>query len=324
MTFDAKDFTQTSLPRRTNIANANGVILPVTGAGTVTLTPTLQLPNTLLVPSLSHKLLSEELKWMDLDWPSLFEAHVEPMQSVRVPQAPEHQAVSHEVPQAPEHQAVSHEVSHEEENQAVNHDEALVPIPSKKAGDVLILLHVEIGLNDLESEHKEPTSEDPHKFQNPDTKQVIEKHTLNSKQLEKPDHPSVQLQLENCTNAMLKKEVAEKTQELRKLTGEELHGLDMEDLIKLEKTLEGGLGRVQKTKDERYMEEISTLKRKEAQLMEANAQLKQMVNIAVGQTHVIERGQSSESITNNCSFADPTQDYDSSDTSLKLGLPFPN
>ncbi|KAJ8619667.1 hypothetical protein MRB53_028196 [Persea americana] len=58
MTFDAKDFTQNSLPRRTNIANANGIISPVTGACTVTLTPTLQLPNTLLVPSLSHKLLS--------------------------------------------------------------------------------------------------------------------------------------------------------------------------------------------------------------------------------------------------------------------------
>uniref|UniRef100_A0A5B7C942 Putative MADS-box protein SVP isoform X1 n=1 Tax=Davidia involucrata TaxID=16924 RepID=A0A5B7C942_DAVIN len=126
---------------------------------------------------------------------------------------------------------------------------------------------------------------------------------------------------------MLKKEVAEKTLELRKLRGEELHGLDMEDLMKLEQTLEGGLGRVLKTKGERYMKEISALKRKGAQLMEENTQLKQqvqVVNISVGQTHVLEQGQSSESITNNCSLADPPQDYDSSDTSLKLGLPFPN
>ncbi|GMY24994.1 Retrovirus-related Pol polyprotein from transposon RE1, partial [Fagus crenata] len=101
MTFDAKDFTQTSLPKRTNIANANGVISPVTGAGTVTLTPTLQLPNTLLVPSLSHKLLSgetgkEESKWMELDWPGLAEVNVVPMQSVCVPQAPKHQAVNYQ------------------------------------------------------------------------------------------------------------------------------------------------------------------------------------------------------------------------------------
>jgi hypothetical protein len=58
MTFDARDFIQTSLPRHTNITNVNGVIPTVTGAGIVTLTPTLQLPNTLLVPSLSDKLLS--------------------------------------------------------------------------------------------------------------------------------------------------------------------------------------------------------------------------------------------------------------------------
>lgn len=58
MTFDARDFIQTSLPRRNNITNVNGVIPTVTGAGIVTLTPTLQLSNTLLVPSLSDKLLS--------------------------------------------------------------------------------------------------------------------------------------------------------------------------------------------------------------------------------------------------------------------------
>ena len=67
MTFDAADFSQTSLPRRTSIANANGVISPVTGAGTVTLSPTLSLSNTLLVPSLSHKLLSVSQVTTDLN-----------------------------------------------------------------------------------------------------------------------------------------------------------------------------------------------------------------------------------------------------------------
>jgi hypothetical protein len=67
MTFDAQDFIKTSLPRRTNITNANGVISPVTGAGTVILTHTLQLPNTLLVPSLSHKLLSVSQITSDLN-----------------------------------------------------------------------------------------------------------------------------------------------------------------------------------------------------------------------------------------------------------------
>jgi hypothetical protein len=58
MTFDETDFITRSLPRRTSVANANGVVSPVTGAGTVSLSPSLQLSHTLLVPSLSHKLMS--------------------------------------------------------------------------------------------------------------------------------------------------------------------------------------------------------------------------------------------------------------------------
>lgn len=58
MTFVATNFTPTSLSRRTNITNANGAISPIIGVSVVTLSPTLQLHNTLLVPSLSHKLLS--------------------------------------------------------------------------------------------------------------------------------------------------------------------------------------------------------------------------------------------------------------------------
>jgi hypothetical protein len=58
MTFEATDFVQTSQPRQTCIANANGVLSPITGAGTVNLSQTLSLTHCLLVPSLSHKLMS--------------------------------------------------------------------------------------------------------------------------------------------------------------------------------------------------------------------------------------------------------------------------
>ena len=58
MTFAATDFTTTFPPRRISVANANGVASPVTRVGSVYLSPSLQLLNTLLVPSLSHKLLS--------------------------------------------------------------------------------------------------------------------------------------------------------------------------------------------------------------------------------------------------------------------------
>jgi hypothetical protein len=67
MTFDLADLSHYSSPRRTSIANANGVVSPVTGAGSVTLSPSLQLSNTLLVPSLSHKLLSVSQITTDLN-----------------------------------------------------------------------------------------------------------------------------------------------------------------------------------------------------------------------------------------------------------------
>jgi hypothetical protein len=58
MTFDPNDFSNTTQPRRTCIANANGDTYPVTVARTVSLSPSLVLTHTLLVPSLSNKLMS--------------------------------------------------------------------------------------------------------------------------------------------------------------------------------------------------------------------------------------------------------------------------
>jgi hypothetical protein len=58
MTFDDSNFITRSSPRRTCVANANGVVSLVTGASIMSLSPSLKLSHTLLVPSLSHKLLS--------------------------------------------------------------------------------------------------------------------------------------------------------------------------------------------------------------------------------------------------------------------------
>nr|AFA37970.1 SVP4 [Actinidia chinensis] len=152
--------------------------------------------------------------------------------------------------------------------------------------------------------------------------QVIERHNLQGDNLVQQNQPSLELQLENSTYAMLCNEVEERTRELRQLRGEELHGLGVEELKNLEKSLEGGLGRILKTKDERFEKEITALKRKETRLREENLWLQQRLQIVNASTP--EQGQSSESITNNGSSTAPPQDYDSSDTSLKLSLPFPN
>lgn len=57
MTFDANNFSQYSTPPRASITNMNGVTFVVIRVGTMMLSPTLPLSDTLLVPSVSHKLL---------------------------------------------------------------------------------------------------------------------------------------------------------------------------------------------------------------------------------------------------------------------------
>lgn len=58
MTYTEKDLINSKLPRKNGIFNANGVYYPISKAGDVTIYPNLILQNTLVVPSLSSKLIS--------------------------------------------------------------------------------------------------------------------------------------------------------------------------------------------------------------------------------------------------------------------------
>ncbi|GER26190.1 K-box region and MADS-box transcription factor family protein [Striga asiatica] len=124
-------------------------------------------------------------------------------------------------------------------------------------------------------------------------KDILERHNLHAKNLNKMDQPSLELQLvEDSNHARLSKEVAERTHQLRhmlpnnkmynismsrRMRGEELQGLTIEELQKLEKSLEGGLSRVIEKKGEKIMKEISHLQEKGVQLMEENKQLRLQV-----------------------------------------------
>ncbi|PON98323.1 MADS-box transcription factor [Trema orientale] len=149
---------------------------------------------------------------------------------------------------------------------------------------------------------------------------VIERHNFQSEHPAKSSQPSLD-ELERY--ASLSKELAEKTTEIRQMKGEKLEDLGLDELKRLEKLVEAGLGRVIETKDDRILKEINSLKRKGVQLLEDNQHLKQMAGTRRVQTDIIDQGQSSDSITGICSSADLPEDFDSSDTTLKLGLPFP-
>ncbi|KAK3038322.1 hypothetical protein RJ639_031418 [Escallonia herrerae] len=119
--------------------------------------------------------------------------------------------------------------------------------------------------------------------------------------------------------------------ELRRMRGEDLQGLNLEELQKLEKMLEVGQRRVLDTKGKKIMNEIASIQRKGAQLLEENKQLQEKVRILMISKDkrplvteldslIPEDGQSSDTATIVCSCnSGPPVEDDCSDTSLKLG-----
>ncbi|XP_010942683.1 MADS-box transcription factor 22 [Elaeis guineensis] len=197
----------------------------------------------------------------------------------------------------------------------------------KKAEELSILCDAEVALIVFSSTGK------LYEYSSSSMKEIIEKHSMHSKNLQKPDQPPLDLNLENSKHASLSKQVADMSLQLRQMRGEELEGLSIEELQQLEKALEAGLSRVIDRKGEQIMEQINGLQQKGLKLMEENTRLreqvlklsrvgKQMMNDK--ENALNEDGQSSESVTNVLN-PGGSQDYDdSSDTSLKLGLPGSN
>ncbi|KAF3971120.1 hypothetical protein CMV_005248 [Castanea mollissima] len=195
----------------------------------------------------------------------------------------------------------------------------------KKAEELSVLCDAEVALIIFSATGK------LFEFSSSSMKEILERYHLHSNSLEKMDQPSLELQLENGNHIRLTKEVADKTNQLRQMRGEDLQGLNLDDLMKLEKVLEAGLNRVLESKEEKIMDEITTLEKKGSQLLEENKQLKQkMMMLSKGKRSGVvdsdiiiqEEGMSSDqSVTNvySCNSGPPPED-DSSDTSLRLGL----
>ncbi|XP_019169214.1 PREDICTED: MADS-box protein SVP-like isoform X2 [Ipomoea nil] len=198
----------------------------------------------------------------------------------------------------------------------------------KKAHELSTLCDVEVGLIVFSATGKLSD------YSSSSMVQVLARHNMHSEKnendLEHHHHPQPPLQLQQdngCTHAMLLKEYKDKERHLRQLNGEDLQELGMEELIRLEKQTERGLSRVQKTKDDIRLKEMSALMKKEATLKDENAQMKQFFD-QMGSSMAAQedkpppdqQGQYDDSVTKTYNLAHHNHLRDcNSDTFLTLG-----
>ncbi|XP_064981682.1 MADS-box protein SVP isoform X1 [Musa acuminata AAA Group] len=138
----------------------------------------------------------------------------------------------------------------------------------KKAAELSVLCDADVALIVFSSTGK------LFEFCSSSMKKILDKHSTHSKNLEKQDQLSLDLNLDN-KHVSLKKQVAEASLQLRQMRGEALESLTLEELQQLEKTLETGLDRVVDRKGTQIMQQISTLQQKALQLAEENVRLRQ-------------------------------------------------
>ncbi|XP_064985427.1 MADS-box transcription factor 22-like [Musa acuminata AAA Group] len=194
----------------------------------------------------------------------------------------------------------------------------------KKAEELSILCDAEVALIVFSSTGK------LFEFSSSSMKEILEKHTTHSKNLEKEEAPLIDLNLDDSNYTSLSNQIADASLQLRQMRGEELQGLTIHELLWLEKTLEEGLRKVLETKGQHIMEQINDLQEKGKKLMEDNEKLrKQVVMMAREEKQLVtesenityEDGQSSESVSNALQLRMPQDTDDNSHTTLQLGLP---
>ncbi|XP_018461368.1 MADS-box protein AGL24-like isoform X2 [Raphanus sativus] len=154
---------------------------------------------------------------------------------------------------------------------------------------------------------------------------ILERYNLHASNINKVmGQLSPYQQVEDCNLSRLSQEVEDKTKQLRKLRGEDLEGLNLEELQRLEKLLESGLSRVSEKKGEFLMSQISSLEKRGSELVDENKRLRErVVTMEMAKTMALKEAVETESATTNVSSYEsgaPLED-DFSDTSLKLGLP---
>ncbi|BFG19433.1 hypothetical protein CerSpe_057070 [Prunus speciosa] len=159
-------------------------------------------------------------------------------------------------------------------------------------------------------------------------KDVIKRYKARANGVEKSEE-SLELQLEHENRIKLSKELEEKNSQLRKMKGEDLEELDLDELLKLEQLVEATLVRVMETKEELIMSDIMVLEKKGTELVEANNQMvmlkERMVMLSKRNTgpELMEPSESATSTSCNSALSLSLEDDCSDDVilSLKLGRP---
>ncbi|XP_028802212.1 MADS-box protein SVP [Neltuma alba] len=187
----------------------------------------------------------------------------------------------------------------------------------KKAQELAVLCDAEVGLIIFSATGK------LYDYSSSSIKDIVTRYNLHSHGTNPVDCHSLELQ--NSSDSRLSNEIAHKTHELRQLKGEDLEGLDLDELQKLEKKLDVGLTRVNQIMDKRNMSERAELQMEVDELAKVNRQIKQKVAvICKGKDPMMmnsdmgtQKGFSSKAVNNGL-----LVDDDSSNISLRLGLPF--
>ncbi|KAH7654637.1 MADS box transcription factor domain-containing protein [Dioscorea alata] len=189
----------------------------------------------------------------------------------------------------------------------------------KKAQELAILCDVDVGLIVFSASGK------VFDYASSSMCEILHKHSIQPDNSVKPDEQTLDLLKNNSGYAALMKDYADQLRQLRQMRGEDLQGLTLEELVRLERTIDNGLARVIERKGQQIMEELNSLQQKGMQLLEENKRLKEKMEemCIVEKQAVIDHDPmngfledvqcSSESVPEHCD--------QPSDTSLKLGPP---
>ncbi|KAI3761314.1 hypothetical protein L1987_51726 [Smallanthus sonchifolius] len=196
----------------------------------------------------------------------------------------------------------------------------------KKAQELSTLCDVDIGLIVFSATGK------LFHYSRSSMSEVLERHgLLQSQNVGEVQQSSQEMEIARRRASILSEELAERSREVRQMKGEDIQGLDLKELDKLEANVESGLAAVVKAKGERMLNEISTLKKKEAQMLEEKASLEQQLarmDVCVGQTGIQDQYYSLHHLSlkltiSSLSSEDHAHNHNdsSSYTCLKLGPP---